>query len=64
MLLIPLFLQGLAGVHRRAQGRKGRAPMLALFYVLLVLFLQVIGPALVGLGLYDQFRRRGAPQQG
>jgi hypothetical protein len=64
MLLIPLFLQGLAGVHLRAQGRKGRAPMLALFYVLLVLFLQVIGPALVGLGLYDQFRRRRAPQQG
>jgi hypothetical protein len=64
MLLIPLFLQGLAGVHCRAQGRKGRAPMLALFYVLLVLFLQVIGPALVGLGLYDQFRRRRAPQQG
>ncbi|WP_254453968.1 DUF2232 domain-containing protein [Siccirubricoccus sp. G192] len=64
MLLIPLFLQGLAGVHLRAQGRKGRTPMLALFYVLLVLFLQVIGPALVGLGLYDQFRRRRAPQQG
>jgi hypothetical protein len=63
LLLVPLFLQGVAGVHARAQGRKGRVPMLALFYLLLLLFLQVMGPALVGLGLYDQFLRRPAPRQ-
>jgi hypothetical protein len=58
-----LFLQGLAGVHTRLRGRKGRRPMLAGFYLLLVLFLQVIGPGLVALGLYDQFLRRPAPRQ-
>lgn len=63
LLLVPLFLQGLAGVHRRLQGRNGRVPMLVGFYVLLVLFLQLMGPGLVGLGLYDQFQRRAAPRQ-
>ena len=63
LLLVPLFLQGLAGVHARLRGRKGRQPMLAAFYLLLVLFLQVMGPGLVGLGLYDQFQRRAAPRQ-
>ena len=58
LLLVPLLIMGVAGVHARAKGRPGRVPMLALFYVLLALFLQVMGPALVGLGLYDQFRRR------
>lgn len=57
LLLVPLFLQGLAGVHRRLAGRKGRVPMLAVFYLLLLLFLQLVAPALVGLGLVDQFRR-------
>ncbi|MCB4823454.1 hypothetical protein [Roseicella aerolata] len=63
ILLVPLFLQGLAGVHARLRGRKGRLPMLVGFYVLLVVFLQVMGPGLVGLGLYDQFQRRAAPRQ-
>lgn len=63
LLLVPLFLQGLAGVHARLRGRKGRQPILAAFYLLLVLFLQVMGPGLVGLGLYDQFQRRAAPRQ-
>ena len=63
LLLVPLFLQGVAGVHRRLRGRGGRAPMLAIFYLLLVLFLQVMGPGLVGLGLYDKFQRRPAPRQ-
>ena len=58
LLLVPLLVMGVAGVHARARGRPGRVPMLALFYVLMALFLQVMGPALVGLGLYDQFRRR------
>jgi len=63
LLLVPLFLQGVAGVHARLRGHAGRVPLLALFYLLLVLFLQLLGPALVGLGLYDQFRRRPAPRQ-
>ena len=62
LLLVPLFLQGLASVHRMARGRKGRVPMLSVFYLLLVVFLQIVGPALVGFGLYEQFRRRPAPR--
>ncbi len=62
LLLVPLFLQGLAGVHRLARGRKGRVPALSVFYLLLVVFLQIVGPALVGFGLYEQFRRRPAPR--
>jgi hypothetical protein len=58
LLLVPLGLMGVAGVHARAKGRPARVPMLAVFYLLLALFLQVMGPAMVGLGLYDQFRRR------
>lgn len=59
LLLVPLLVMGVAGVHARApRGRPGRVPLLAVFYVLLAFFLQVMGPALVGLGLYDQFRRR------
>ncbi|WP_149539766.1 hypothetical protein [Siccirubricoccus phaeus] len=62
LLLIPLFLQGVAGVHRRLEGRQSRPLMLAAFYLLLAMFLQVMGPGLIGLGLYDQFRRRAAPR--
>ena len=58
LLLVPLLLMGVAGVHARAKGRPARVPMLALFYLLLAMFLLVMGPAMVGLGLYDQFRRR------
>jgi len=58
LLLVPLLLMGVAGVHARIRGRPARVPMLALFYLLLAMFLQVMGPAMVGLGLYDQFRRR------
>ncbi|MDN3568207.1 hypothetical protein ACFQY5_28280 [Paeniroseomonas aquatica] len=62
ILLVPLFLQGCGGVHARLRGSRARLPMLALFYMLLLLFLQMMGPGLVGLGLYDQFRRRPAPR--
>ncbi len=58
LLLVPLLVMGVAGVHARAKGRPGRVPMLALFYLLLAFFLPQLGSALVGLGLYDQFRRR------
>lgn len=60
LLLVPLLVLGVVGVHARAKGRPARVPMLALFYLLLAMFLQVMGPALVGLGLYDQFRRRAS----
>jgi hypothetical protein len=62
ILLVPVFLQGCGGVHARVKGRRARLPILVLFYMLMVLFLQIMGPGLVGLGLYDQFWRRGAPR--
>lgn len=57
LLLLPAFFLGIAGVHLRAGGRSGRVPMLGLFYVLLVVFLQFMAPAMVVLGLIDHFRR-------
>jgi hypothetical protein len=62
LLLLPPFFLGIAGVHLRASGRPGRVPMLGLFYVLLVVFLQFMAPAMVALGLFDHFRRgKAAP---
>jgi hypothetical protein len=62
LLLLPPFFLGIAGVHLRAGGRPGRVPMLGLFYVLLVVFLQFMAPAMVALGLFDHFRRgKAAP---
>lgn len=64
LLLLPPFFLGIAGVHLRARGRSGRVPMLGVFYLLLVVFLQLMAPAMVALGLFDHFRRRqGAPTQ-
>jgi hypothetical protein len=61
LLAVPLFWLGIAGVHARLpQGRRGRAPLLAGFYLLLVLFLQLVAPAMVALGLFDHFRRGSA----
>ena len=34
---------------------------LAGFYVLMLLFLQVMAPLMVGLGLFEQYRRRATP---
>ncbi|WP_156910022.1 hypothetical protein [Rubritepida flocculans] len=61
ILLIPFFLLGVVGVHRRLRGRAGRLAFLAGFYLLMLLFLQIMAPLLVGVGLFDQFRRRAAP---
>ena len=58
LLLVPPFYLGVAGVHTRTHGRRGRAAALAAFYVLLVFFLQLMAPAMVALGLFDHFRRR------
>lgn len=52
-LLTPLFLQGLAAVHRRARG-----PVLVLFYLVLVLFSVPAAALVVGLGLFEQFGRK------
>jgi hypothetical protein len=61
ILLIPFFLLGVVGVHRRLRGRSGRLAFLAGFYLLMLLFLQLMAPLMVGVGLFDQFRRRAAP---
>lgn len=57
LTLLPPFFLGIAGVHLRASGRPGRVPMLGLFYVLLLVFLQLMAPAMVALGFFDHFRR-------
>lgn len=61
MLLVPLFLLGVAAVHAKLEGRPARVAFLAGFYLLMLVFLQVMGPLMVGLGLYEQIRRRPAP---
>ncbi len=58
LLLVPFFLMGVASVHRRTRDRGGRGWLLAGFYALLVVFLQFMAPAMVGLGLYEQWARR------
>jgi len=63
MLLVPVFLLGVVGVHRLLRGRPGRLAFLIGFYLLMLLFLQIMAPLMVGVGLYDQIRRRAAPPQ-
>lgn len=61
LLLLPFFLLGVVGVHRRLRNRPGRRAFLTGFYLLMLLFLQILAPLMVGVGLFDQFRRRAAP---
>ncbi len=61
ILLVPVFLLGVVGVHRRLHGRSGRVAILAAFYVLMLLFLQIMAPLMVGVGLLDQYRRPSMP---
>jgi hypothetical protein len=63
ILLVPVFLMGVAGVHRLLRGRPGRLAFLIGFYLLMLLFLQIMAPLMVGVGLYDQIRRRVMPPQ-
>lgn len=58
ILLVPFFLLGVLVVHARL---RGKLPFLAGFWVLLLVFLQFMAPLMVGLGLYEQIRRRAAP---
>jgi len=63
IILVPVFLLGVVGVHHRLRGRAGRVAFLAGFYLLMLVFLQVMAPLMVGVGLFDQYRRRAAPPQ-
>jgi hypothetical protein len=57
LLLMPVFLQGVAAVHRRLRGRPGRPAILAGFYAVLVLFSVPAAVAVTALGLIEQWRR-------
>ena len=63
ILLLPFFWQGVAGVHRRAAALKGRRFVIAGYYIAMLIFLQLMAPATVALGLYDQWVPR-APRGG
>lgn len=63
ILLLPFFWQGLLGVHRRAAALKGRRFVIAGYYIAMLIFLQLMAPATVALGLYDQWVPR-APRGG
>ena len=60
LLTVPFFLMGVAAVHRRTRDRGARVWLLASFYALMLVFLQFMAPAMVGLGLYEQWARRPA----
>lgn len=63
LLLVPVFLLGVVSIHRLLRGRPGRLAFLIGFYLLMLLFLQIMAPLMVGVGLYDQIRRRAMPPQ-
>ena len=63
LLLVPVFLLGVVGVHRLLLHRPGRLAFLIGFYLMMLLFLQIMAPLMVGVGLYDQIRRRMMPPQ-
>lgn len=60
-LMVPLFLLGLAALHRRTQGVKGRGMLLGLAYGLLVILTVPMAMFATGFGLYDHWARRAAP---
>ncbi len=61
LLLLPFFLMGIGAVHKRLRHRQGRIWFLAAFYTLMLIFLQIMAPAMVGMGLYEQWARRALP---
>jgi len=61
LLTLPFFLMGIGGVHKRVRGSGGRVWLLAGFYTLMLIFLQIMAPAMVGMGLYEQWARRAVP---
>lgn len=58
LLLLPFFLMGIGAVHKRLRPHQGRVWFLAGFYTLMLIFLQIMAPAMVGMGLYEQWARR------
>jgi len=58
LLLLPFFLMGIGAVHKRLRPHQGRVWFLAGFYALMLIFLQIMAPAMVGMGLYEQWARR------
>ncbi|MBW6397841.1 DUF2232 domain-containing protein [Roseomonas sp. HJA6] len=64
VLLLPVFLQGIAAVHRRSQGRPGRQIMLGFFYAGLVILSVPAAIAVTAFGFYEQWGRRTSPPGG
>ena len=64
-LLVPVFLHGLAGLHRLTQGLQGRPMLILGAYAALLVFFVPVALAVTGYGLYDILNgtgaRRGAP---
>jgi len=64
VLLLPVFLQGIAAVHRRSVGRPGRNFMLGVFYTGLVILSVPAAIAVTAFGFYEQWGRRSSPPGG
>jgi hypothetical protein len=64
VLLLPVFLQGIAAVHRRSAGRPGRSFMLGIFYAGLVILSVPAAVAVTAFGFYEQWGRRTSPPGG
>jgi hypothetical protein len=64
VLLLPVFLQGIAAVHRRSAGRPGRQFMLGIFYAGLVILSVPAAIAVTAFGFYEQWGRRPSPPGG
>lgn len=64
VLLLPVFLQGIAAVHRRSAGRPGRHFMLGVFYAGLVILSVPAAIAVTAFGFYEQWGRRTSPPGG
>jgi hypothetical protein len=64
VLLLPVFLVGIAAVHRRSAGRPGRNFMLGVFYAGLVILSVPAAIAVTAFGFYEQWGRRGASPGG
>jgi hypothetical protein len=64
VLLLPVFLQGIAAVHRRSAGRPGRHFMLGVFYTGLVILSVPAAIAVTAFGFYEQWGRPSSPPGG
>lgn len=61
VLVLPVFFQGLAAVHRRSVGRPGRPFMLGAFYAGLIILSVPAALAVTAFGFYEQWARRAGP---